>query len=175
LNDQDLPADGATCCLYFSHLKLELRLVRVPQHRDDGGLGSKLVQQPQLLGRQIRLGKDHASGVAARAAEAGDQARSDRIETGGEDNRNRRSRRFDSQYRNAVRNDHGCLSADEFCRHPWNPVILIVGPAILHGDVMALDESGLVQALPERTDKVRGAGRHRSAEKTDHRLLRARR
>jgi hypothetical protein len=40
---------------------------------------------------------------------------------------------------------------------------------------MALDESGLVQALPERTNKVRGAGRHRSAEKTDHRLLRTRR
>jgi hypothetical protein len=36
-----------------------------------------------------------------------------------------------------------------------NPVILIVGPAILDGEVLALDESGLVQALPERTDKVR--------------------
>src|SRR5438128_4511040 len=72
------------------------------------------------------------------------------------------------RYRDAVCNDHGRLSADEFCRHPWNPVILIVGPAILDGDVLALDESGLVQALPERTDKVRRPGRHRRAEKTDH-------
>jgi hypothetical protein len=70
------------------------------------------------------------------------------------------------------------LAADEFCRHPWNPVILIIGPAILDSDVLALDESSLVQALPKRTNKVRGACRHCRAEKTDDRhspLLRPRR
>jgi hypothetical protein len=47
-----------------------------------------------------------------------------------------------SGHRNAVGNDHGRLS-DEFCRHPLDPVILIVGPAILDRDVLALDKSGL--------------------------------
>src|SRR5262249_42249240 len=59
---------------------------RVPQHSDDGSLGNELVQQPQLLGRQISSGKDHAGDVAAGPTEAGDQACSDRIEAGGEDN-----------------------------------------------------------------------------------------
>jgi hypothetical protein len=55
---------------------------------------------------------------------------------------------------------------------------MIVGKPILDGDVLALDESGLVQALTERSDKVLGAGRRRGAQETDQRyrrlLLRAR-
>ena len=41
--DQDLPTNGATCRLYLSQFNLELRLVRVPQHGDDGGFRSELV------------------------------------------------------------------------------------------------------------------------------------
>src|SRR5262245_40185092 len=69
--------------LKLPQLDLELRLVRVPQHGDDGGVGNEFVQQRQLFGRQIGLGEDHARNVAARPAEAGDQASSDRIPTGG--------------------------------------------------------------------------------------------
>src|SRR5262249_33993295 len=43
--DQDLPINGATCRLYLSQFNLELRLVRVSQHGDDGGFGSELVYQ----------------------------------------------------------------------------------------------------------------------------------
>jgi len=107
--------------------------------------------------------------VAAGPAEAGYEARSDRIETGGEDDRNRRSHRFCGQRRKSVGHDHGHLAADEFCRHRWKPVITIVGKAILDSDVLPLDESGLVKALPERTDEVFGASRRRGAEETDHR------
>jgi hypothetical protein len=59
----------------------------------------------------------------------------------------------------SVRNDHRHLSADEFCRDPWNLIILIVRPAIVDSDVLALDESRFVQALSERTDKGLGASR----------------
>ena len=132
-------------------------------------LGASSCRSPQLLGRQIGLSEDHASGIASWPVETGDQPGSDRIETHSEDDRNRGGCRFYTQCCNSVRNDHGRPSADEFCRHPWNPIILIVSPAILDSDVLALDESGLVQALSERTDKRLGAGRRRGAEETDHR------
>src|SRR5262245_28677311 len=85
---------------------------------------------------------------------------------------NRRSRRLDSRYRNAVRIDHGHLAADELCRQRWNPIILIVGKVIFNGDVLALDESGLLKAVPECTDKLSRAGRRRAAEEPNHRHCR---
>ena len=48
-HDQDLPPDGATCRLTLSQLNFDLRLVRVHQHGNDGGLGNQLVQQPKPL------------------------------------------------------------------------------------------------------------------------------
>jgi len=134
-------------------------------------LGASSCSSPNCL-----AAKSDAGGVAARPAETGDQARSDRIETSREDDRDRRTCGLDSRHRNAVGNDNGRLSAHEFCCHLKNPVIPIIGPAILDGDVLALDESGLVQTMSERTDKGLGAGRRRGAEETDHRhrgLLRA--
>src|SRR6516162_747474 len=72
--------------------------------------------------------------------------------TGGEDDRDRRSGRFGDRRRKSVGHDHS--------------------------DVLPLDKSGLVQALPECANQVLGAGRRRGAEKADHwhhRLLRPRR
>jgi hypothetical protein len=172
-----LPPNSATCRFNAAQLHVEFRLVGVSQHGDGGGFGSELVQKTQLLGGQIGLSEDHASRIATRPIETGDQPGSDRIETHSEDDRNRGACRFYTQCCNSVRNDHSRPSADEFCRHPWNPIMLIVGPAILDSDVLALDESGLVQALSERTDKRLGAGRRRGAKETDHRhrrLLRLR-
>src|SRR5262249_61281250 len=63
-------------------------------------------------------------------------------------------------------------------RHRRKPIIPILGKAILDSDVLPLDKSGLVQALPECANQVLGAGRRRGAEKADHwhhRLLRPRR
>jgi hypothetical protein len=74
--------------------------------------------------------------------------------------------------------DGGRLAADEIGRQPWKPIQLIVSPAKVDGNVLAFDESGLLQPLSERGDKLRRAGSGCAAEKTDHRhwlLLRARR
>src|SRR5215831_19987700 len=69
----------------------------------------------------------------------------------------------------------------------WSPIGLVsipsegatvVRPAILDGDVLALDESGLAQAVPKRADNVRRASRCRAPQEPDHRhrrLLCARR
>jgi hypothetical protein len=56
--------------------------------------------------------------------------------------------------------------------------MLFIGPAILNRHIPSFDESGIAQALAERSDKVCGAGGRRAPEKTNHRhcrLLRARR
>src|SRR5262249_25468798 len=60
----------------------------------------------------------------------------------------------------------------------WKPIGLIVSPAKVDGNVLALDESGLLQPLSKRGDKLRRAGSRCAAEKADYRhrrLLRARR
>src|SRR6516165_11580697 len=91
--------------------------------------------------------------------------------------RDRRSGRFGGRRRKSVGHDHGDLAADELRRHRRKPIIPILGKAILDSDVLPLDKSGLVQALPECANQVLGAGRRRGAEKADHwhrRLLRAR-
>jgi len=54
---------------------------------------------------------------------------------------------------------------------------LIVGPAILDGDVFAFDESSVIQALPKGIDNICEAGSRGASKKSDHRyrrLLRAR-
>jgi len=69
-------------------------------------------------------------------------------------------------------------AADKIGRQSQQPIWLIFRPAILDGDVPALDESGVVEALPERIDKIFEPGRRRGPEKSDHRrrrLLRPRR
>jgi hypothetical protein len=45
-------------------LEIDFLLVRVPQHRDEGGLWNQLVQQTELFGHQISVGKNHAGEVA---------------------------------------------------------------------------------------------------------------
>jgi hypothetical protein len=74
--------------------------------------------------------------------------------------------------------DRGHLPADKIARQSQQPIWLISRPAILDGDVPALDKSGVVEALPERIDEIFEAGSRCAPEKSHHRqrwLLRARR
>ena len=76
----------------------------------------------------------------------------------------------------AVGDDHGDLPPNEVGRQRSQSVILIVGPAIVDDDVLALDESGFRQSLPKRIDQMRGAGGRSATQETHHRqrrLLRA--
>ena len=68
----------------------------------------------------------------------------------------------------------GHLAADQIGRHCRQPIVLVVRPAILDSHVLALDETGFAQALPERTDEVRGGGSRGGPEKPDHRQRRLR-
>src|SRR5262249_59678199 len=80
--------------------------------------------------------------------------------------------------RKNISDDDGRLAAHEIGRQPWKPIGLIVSPAKVDGNVLALDESGLLQALSQRGDKLLRAGSRCAAEKAEHwnhRLLRPRR
>src|SRR6516165_11688774 len=57
-------------------------------------------------------------------------------------------------------------------------IVLSVSPPIVQGDVLTLDEAGIIQALPDHPDEARVDGRRTGAEQSDHwhrRPLRARR
>ena len=151
-------------------LGLEFKIVWVAQHGDDGSRGNQLVQQPEQLGRQGSNDKDDARDVAARSVEACDQASSDRIGSHDEYDRRRRGCGFDCvRHPTARPNYRGHLPADEISRQSRQPIWLIVRPVILDGDVLAFDESSVVETLPERIKDVFEPGSRRGPEKSDHR------
>jgi hypothetical protein len=103
-----------------------------------------------------------AHDVAARSVEACDQASSDRIGSHDEYNRRRRGCGFDCVPHPTARpNYNGHLPADEISRQSRQPIWLIVRPVILDGDVLALDESSVVETLPERIKDVFEPGSRR--------------
>ena len=163
--------------LQVSQLSLEFKIVWVAQHGDDGSRGNQFVQQPEQLGRQGSNDKDDARDVAAGSVEACDQARSDRIGSHDEYDWRRRGCGFDCVRHPTTRpNYRGHLPADEISRQSRQPIWLIVRPVILDGDVLAFDESSVVETLPERFKDVFEPGSRRGPEKSDHRhrLLRPR-
>src|SRR5262245_7637547 len=77
----------------------------------------------------------------------------------------------------AGRGDHGDSPAHQFCRQRRQSIQLTLRPAVLHRHVVALDITGVLEALAKCVPSEEKVIRCR-AEKTDHRhrrLLRARR
>src|SRR5262249_3767943 len=66
---------------------------------------------------------------------------SDRVATAHEHNRYRRGCGHGSLRRKNITDDDGHLAAHEIGRQPWKPIGLIVSPAKVDGNVLALDES----------------------------------
>ena len=114
------------------------------------------MQQPQSFGRQITGRKHHAGNIAARPAETGDQAGSNRINAGYGDDRNGGGCRLGCLRRYSVGNDYGDWTANQIGRQRRQTVMVIVGPAILNRHILSFDESGLVQTLAERSDEAVG-------------------
>ena len=77
-------------------------LLGFDQQSDPPGGGDNLVQQSQLLYRNLGEGKVDAGRVAARPGEADDETESDRIVGDAEHDRNRGSRRFRRQGRSGA-------------------------------------------------------------------------
>src|SRR5262249_23088749 len=109
--------------------------------------------------------------------EGGDRTTSAGVGSDDESNRRRRGCGFACLCRrNAAPYDRGDLPVHEIGRQSQQPILLIIRPAILDGDVFAFDESSVIQALPKGINSICEAGSRGASEKSDHRhrLLRTR-
>src|SRR5215813_11523792 len=138
------------------------------------------MQQPKLLCPKLTSDKRDTGDIAARPVETGDEAELNRVAAACEDDRDRRSRRLGYDCRPGVmRSDHRHLTAYQIGCEVGQSVGLVLRPAILDHDILALDVAGFTNALPECGQKTCTIGRRpRAAEEPDHRhrwLLRAHR
>jgi hypothetical protein len=72
--------------------------------------------------------------------------------------------------------DQGDLAVHQFRGEAWQSIVLAFGPAIFDRQILAVDVSGFLQALPGRIYQIDLVIRRSAAEKSNHRhrLLRAR-
>src|SRR5262249_24787440 len=102
--------------------------------------------------------------------EAGDKASRNRVDAGGEDNRNGLRGPYHRPHGGCVAADqHDCDAAtDEIDRQPGHPVIMALGPTILHGDLAALDEARFGQAAAKCGHVFRPFRRRHAVQDSDH-------
>src|SRR5262245_11484562 len=106
------------------------------------------MQKLQPLRSQFTADKVDACRVAARPWEAGDESELNRVFGEDEDNGDRRGRHLGRQGSSVGgRDDDRNLSADQFEHQRWQSVVFALGPAVFNRNVLALDISGLLQAL----------------------------
>src|SRR5262245_56725709 len=177
--DFDLLPNGRGCSLNVRNKGLSEGIVGIDQHADAHGSRLQLMQQPKLLCPKLRRDEGDTGDVAARAVETGDEAKLNRVAGAYEDDRDRRSRRLGYNCRGDVmRSDHRYLTAYQIGCEVGQSVVLVLRPAILDHDILALDVAGFTNPLPEGGQITCTIGKRRTAEEPDHRhrrLLCARR
>src|SRR5215471_16953832 len=112
--------------------------------------------------------RDHTCDVAARMVEVSDEALSHRIGTANEDDRNRCGCGYHRATCQNIPDDDGQLPTNEIGCQSRQPIRLIVAPAIVDGNVLALDKSGVLQTLLERGRKMFRTRSRCAAEKANH-------
>ena len=152
---------------------------RIDEHGHASRSGYQLTQEFQALRYQLARDKIDTRHITARPREACDQAKPDRVIADGEHNGDCRSRRLGGARHGGALDcgDHADSSAHQFGRQRRQPIVLILGPAVFDGDVLALDIAGVLEGLAKCAQTV-GLATGSKAEKPDNRhrrLLRARR
>jgi hypothetical protein len=108
------------------------------------------MQKAELLRRQRAGNQVDAGQVAARAAEAGDEANLHWIDSGVEDNWNCGSCGLRRQRgRPIAGEDHGDLPADQVSRQRGQPIVLALRPTVFDRDVLTFDVAGFGEGLAE--------------------------
>ena len=96
----------------------------------------------------------HARQIAARPIEAGHEPACDRVLADNEHNGNGVGSGFGRLHRRSVADDHLRLAAHQISRQGRKSVQLIVGPALLDGDVLTFDKPGLFETLAQLIDEM---------------------
>jgi hypothetical protein len=110
----------------------------------------------ELLGTHRVDEKAYPGDVAAWLVEARDQAELDRVAANSDQNRNRRGAWLGGhRRRNSAHSDDQVHPAlNQFCRKRWQPLIMLVSPAILEGDGTAFVVTTFGQSLPESIEPI---------------------
>jgi hypothetical protein len=133
--------------------------------------GSSLAQEFQSLWSQLGGVDADARGITARAVDTGREPFPDRIKAGNEENRYRRGSPLGClrDHQTSGRSNQGDVAANQIGGHPPQPIVLTLGPTVLNRDILALDVSGFIQTMVERShERGRGAGR-RAVKEADYR------
>ena len=118
-----------------------------------------MAQHVEPLGSQEPGHETHASDIAARPVETGDQPVHDRIATGREYDRHGRGGSLGRERRIDVRNNDLHGQPDQFSDQARQALEVIVGVAVFDRDVLAFVEPGRCQALAERRHHVDREGK----------------
>src|SRR5215831_12475702 len=99
---------------------------RIDQHRDTGGLGHQIMEEPQPLGRNFSGKKIDPGRVAARLGKAGDETKFDGVVADAEDNRDRGGRSLGRLSNGGLtgRSYNGYAPADEVSHERWQAIEL---------------------------------------------------
>ena len=156
------------------------RIGRVDQKSDDRDVGHELTQQLEPLGdQQVEKTLTPVMLPPGRFRLATRPRATGSFTEGGDDRRGRgrRPRRLHDVI--AAAGDHYSQRlASQLGSQTRHPVSLILRPAVFDPGVLAVDVTGLLEALEERREEGRITLRRLAVEKSDHRhrrLLRARR
>ena len=169
--DGELPPERACCCNHVLQHALAHHRSKIGKIGNRCCLRYQLAEEIKPLGHQLDGEERHSGDIAARPAEAGDQAELDRIATEHQHDRYRRGRGLCRQCRRkaAACDDRGHLTSDQICRQFRQSIVFIIPPAVFDGDVLALDVAGFFQALSECGRDVRIRIRRASMHEPDNR------
>jgi hypothetical protein len=179
LGDDDSLGDRLSGLVDLLQLTRRHREVRIDECADQRHARHQVAEQPQPLRfHQIRQ-QSHSGHIAARPAEARDQAGGDRVAADPEHDRDGRTRGLRRESGNVTpgRHDDGHLPAHQIGGEGRQSAVVTARPAEFDGHVVPVNETALPQAGAERVEEVHGILRRPGAHVSDHRngrLLRAR-
>src|SRR5262249_16735397 len=125
-----------------------------------------LAQQPQPLRLKVENKRAHARDVAAGVIQVRDEAAFDWVVAEEDDNRYGCGRRLGCQgrYLTGECNDDGHLPTHQIGGKVGQAFVLTVGPTIIEGDVLTIDESGIIEASPDHRNERQVNGGRTGAE-----------